>query len=227
MADIDKEVKKDIDLLEKEFDTLSFINSNKAFLEDEHLEKLKTIAEKSHKMNDRDIPYLTDDEIENMSIQRGTLTHHERDIINTHAYVTEKILNKLPWPKKLAKIPAIAGAHHEKLDGSGYPLHLHGKELNIQARILAVADIFEALSAPDRPYKKPMNLSQTVQVLESMGKENKIDKDIVTLFLKPKHILNTLKSTFHHLKLILMGLINDLSFQVRPSGYSTLRLTLP
>jgi len=93
-------------------------------------------------------------------------------------------LNKLPWPKHLANIPSIAGAHHEKLDGSGYPLHLKKKDLNIQARILAIADIFEALSAQDRPYKNPKTLSQTINVLEQMGKNKLLDNDIITIFFK-------------------------------------------
>ncbi|MCF6247452.1 MAG: HD domain-containing protein [Desulfobacula sp.] len=186
IADIDRNLESAIARLDKEFNFLSFINSNKAHLENEHLEQLKAIQNKSYEIENHVVPYLTDDEIENLSIQKGTLTHKERDIINSHAYVTEKILNKLPWPRKLSKIPAIAGAHHEKLDGSGYPLHIDGKNLNIQARILAVADIFEALSAQDRPYKNPMSLSQTVKVLKSLGDTNKIDKDIVSLFFKTR-----------------------------------------
>ncbi|MCD4678345.1 MAG: HD domain-containing protein, partial [Desulfobacula sp.] len=132
------------------------------------------------------MPYLTEDEFENLCILKGTLTSKERDILNSHAYLTEKILNKLPWPKKLANIPSIAGAHHEKLDGSGYPLHLNKENLNIQARILAIADIFEALSAKDRPYKEPMTLSGTVKVLEQMGENGLIDKDIIKIFFKSK-----------------------------------------
>ncbi len=182
IADIDRNLENALALLDKEFDTLSLINSNKAYLENEHLEQLNTIKNKSFILQDRKVPYLTDDEIKNLSIQKGTLSHKERKVINSHAFVTEKVLNKLPWPKKLAKIPSIAGAHHEKLDGSGYPLQLDGKNLNIQARILAVADIFEALSAQDRPYKNPMNLSQTVKILKSMGEDNKIDKEIVRVF---------------------------------------------
>jgi HD-GYP domain-containing protein (c-di-GMP phosphodiesterase class II) len=123
-----------------------------------------------------EIAYLTDDEFENLCVLRGTLNSTERETINAHATLTEKILNKLPWPKKLSRIPKIAGAHHEKLDGSGYPLHLDHNHLNIQARILAISDIFEALCAQDRPYKKPMSLSQTITVLEQMGENGLLDK---------------------------------------------------
>ncbi|MCD4718668.1 MAG: GAF domain-containing protein [Desulfobacula sp.] len=176
--------KEKIDILEKEFETLSYINSSKEHLNQSLIDQLEVIYEKSDKIFGKLQPCLTEDEFENLCILRGTLTSKERDIINNHAYLTEKILNKLPWPKKLANIPSIAGAHHEKLDGSGYPLHLSKKDLNLQARILAIADIFEALSARDRPYKNPMNLSKTVNILEQMGENGLLDKDIIKLFFK-------------------------------------------
>ncbi len=183
MADIDSVLNQKIDILDREFTTLTHINSSKSALDTSLLDHLAAVKKKSYTMNGRKVPYLTDDEMANLSISKGTLTKNERKIINCHAFVTQKILSKLPWPKKLAKIPAIAGAHHEKLDGSGYPLSLKAEDLNIQARILAVADIFEALSAQDRPYKKPMTLSQTIFVLKKMGNLNEIDKDIVHLFI--------------------------------------------
>jgi len=99
-------------------------------------------------------------------------------------------------------ILAIAGAHHEKLDGSRYPLHLKKENLNLQARILAIADIFEALSALDRPYKKPKTLNQTIKVLEQMGKNKLLDSDIIKFFLNLKRILNMQKPTCHHGKWI-------------------------
>ena len=180
---IDADCREKMDLLDREFDLLSRINATKTDIERSDWKQMSTIQQKTFSIDGRDIPYLTRDEVENLSISKGTLTASERIIINSHVWVTEKILSKLPWPKKLANIPSIAGAHHEKLDGSGYPLKLGEKDLNIQARILAVADIFEALSAQDRPYKKPMTLSHTVQVLEEMAGKNEIDKDIVALFL--------------------------------------------
>ncbi|MCK5350378.1 MAG: HD domain-containing protein, partial [Desulfobacula sp.] len=175
-----------IDILKKEFKTLSHINSTKKILDQSLVDQLEKIYEKSSNFSGIDVPYLTEDEFENLCILKGTLTSKERDILNSHAHLTEKILNKLPWPKKLANIPSIAGAHHEKLDGSGYPLHLNKENLNIQARILAIADIFEALSAKDRPYKEPMTLSGTVKVLEQMGENGLIDKDIIKIFFKSK-----------------------------------------
>ncbi len=94
-----------------------------------------------------------------------------------------KILEKLPFPKKLSHVPEYAGGHHEMMDGSGYPFGLTGDKLPLQARIMAIADIFESLTAKDRPYKKPMKLSQTIQILSSLRQNNKIDPDIYDLFI--------------------------------------------
>jgi len=194
MAQIDLICNKQINTLDKEFETLSFINSSRESIDQTLIDRLEAINEKSCDILGRPKPYLTKDEFENLCILSGTLTSKERDIINSHAYLTEKILNKLPWPKKLANIPSIAGAHHEKLDGSGYPFHLNKKKLNIQARILAIADIFEALCARDRPYKKPMTLSQTIKVLEQMGENGLLDKDIIQIFFKTETHLEYAKN---------------------------------
>lgn len=172
-----------IDTLDKEFEILSRINTSKKSLDPDQIDRLEAINDKACHVSGRSVPYLTENEFENLCVLKGTLTSKEREIINGHASLTEKILNKLPWPKKLINIPSIAGAHHEKLDGSGYPLHLNKENLNLQARILAIADIFEALSAQDRPYKSPMTLSQTIRILEQMGGNGLIDKDIIKLFL--------------------------------------------
>lgn len=182
MARIDSIYAGKIKILQNEMNTLANINSSRAPLNQDLIDQLENINEKSCEVSNR--PYLTADEFENLCVIRGTLTAGERDIINSHARLTEKILNKLPWPKKLSNIPSIAGAHHEKLDGSGYPLHLNKENINIQARILAIADIFEALCATDRPYKKPMTLSETVIVLKEMGENQLIDKNIIKIFFE-------------------------------------------
>ncbi|MCP4672667.1 MAG: HD domain-containing protein, partial [Desulfobacula sp.] len=185
-TEIDERCSEKINDLEKEFEILSRINSTKESLDKNLIGQLKKIHEKSDIINGKKEHYLSDDEYKNLSIFRGTLTPKERDIINSHVSLSHKILNKLPWPKKLANIPSIAGAHHEKLDGSGYPLHLKKENLNIQARILAIADIFEALSAQDRPYKRAMPLSQTIETLEQMGKSRLLDNDIIKIFFQSK-----------------------------------------
>ena len=98
--------------------------------------------------------------------------------------MTLKMLNELPFSKKLRHVPEYAAAHHEKLNGTGYPLKLKGKEISVQARVMAIADIFEALTAKDRPYKKPMKLSQAIQILGYMVKDDHLDPDLVDVFLK-------------------------------------------
>ncbi|HEB84467.1 MAG TPA: GAF domain-containing protein [Bacteroidetes bacterium] len=158
-------------------------NTGGEFMADDKIERLQAIAARTYGVDGETHPFLTDDEVYNLSIRKGTLTAEEREIINNHAMMTIKILNELPWPKKLRRVPEFAGAHHEKLDGSGYPLGLTADQISLQARIMAVADIFEALSAKDRPYKKPMPLSQAIKILGFMVKDNHIDKDVVDLFI--------------------------------------------
>ena len=122
-------------------------------------------------------------EVYNLSIGRGTLTEEERYAINDHVVQTIRMLSQLPFPKHLKNVPEIAGGHHEKLDGTGYPKQLSGEELSPAARILAIADIFEALTARDRPYKTGRTLSQAITIMASMSRERHIDAALFELFL--------------------------------------------
>ncbi len=122
-------------------------------------------------------------EVYNLCIGRGTLTEEERYAINDHVVQTIRMLSNLPFPKYLKKVPEIAGGHHEKLDGTGYPKRLSGAELSPAARILAIADIFEALTARDRPYKTGRTLSQAITIMASMSRERHIDTELFELFL--------------------------------------------
>ncbi|HQU72511.1 MAG TPA: HD domain-containing phosphohydrolase, partial [Calditrichia bacterium] len=152
------------------------INTGREFLDDASLERLTEIAARTYSVGGKTYPYLTENELQNLSVRRGTLTPQERKVIENHALVSIKILKQLPFPKKMSRVPEYAGGHHEKLDGSGYPFGLTAEQLPLQARIMALADIFEALTAHDRPYKKPMKLSRAVQILASMCEQNHIDK---------------------------------------------------
>ena len=122
-------------------------------------------------------------ELYNLMIQRGTLNSEERYIMNRHAIQTITMLEQLPFPSHLSRIPEIAGGHHEHLNGQGYPRGLQEEEISLEARILAVADVFEALTASDRPYKKAKSLSQTIKILSFMAKDRHIDDDLFKLFL--------------------------------------------
>jgi HD-GYP domain-containing protein (c-di-GMP phosphodiesterase class II) len=173
--------------LKRLFADLAFIkecNSPDEPMNDEKIQRLREIGEQTFTVGPRTFSYLTADEIKNLSIRKGSLNAEERQIVENHAMVTLKILNQLPFPRKLARIPKYAAGHHEKLDGSGYPLRLKLEQLPLQTRIMAIADIFEALTAKDRPYKKPMKLSQAMDILSSLTKERHIDPDIYDLFVR-------------------------------------------
>jgi len=123
-------------------------------------------------------------EIYNLSVKRGTLTPEEFFKIQEHIIITTLILEKLPFPDYLKNVPSYAETHHEKLDGSGYPRGLKGDEIPIGGRIIAIADIFEALTSSDRPYKTPKKLSEAIEIMADMVKKNKLDKHIFAVFLK-------------------------------------------
>lgn len=123
-------------------------------------------------------------EIYNLCIGRGTLTEEERFKINDHIVQTIVMLEQLPFPRALARVPEYAGGHHEKMDGTGYPKRIMGGDMSIPARIMAVADIFEALTAADRPYKAPKTLSESIKIMSSMVKDQHIDPEIFKLFLE-------------------------------------------
>lgn len=127
---------------------------------------------------------LTPAEVTNMCVQRGTLNDEERRIINRHIDITIEMLESLPFPKHLKNVPEYAGGHHEKMDGTGYPRGLTKEQMSVQARIMAIADIFEALTASDRPYKKAKTLTESLRILGFMAKDNHIDADLFRVFLE-------------------------------------------
>ncbi|MDR3370879.1 HD domain-containing phosphohydrolase [Rhodoferax sp.] len=128
--------------------------------------------------------FLSDDEINNLCILRGTLTSAERDTINYHIVATIKMLEKLPWPQHLKNVPEYAGGHHERMDGKGYPKGLTRDQMSVQARIMGIADIFEALTARDRPYKPGMKLSQAMRILQQFKQNGHIDPDVFDVFVQ-------------------------------------------
>jgi response regulator RpfG family c-di-GMP phosphodiesterase len=135
-------------------------------------------------------PLLTDDEAMNLCIKRGTLNDEERKVINNHIVATIKMLESLPFPKNLQNVPEYAGGHHEKMDGTGYPRGLKRNDMSVQARIMAVADIFEALTASDRPYKKGKKLSECLNIMGRMKTDQHIDPDIFDIFIRERVYLD-------------------------------------
>ncbi len=129
---------------------------------------------------------LDEEEILNLCVRFGTLTDDERKIINNHIWVTIRMLESLPWPKHLKNVPEYAGGHHERMDGKGYPRGLTRDEMSVQARIMAIADIFEALTAADRPYKKGKTLSESLVILGKFAENGHIDPDLFDIFVREK-----------------------------------------
>lgn len=130
--------------------------------------------------------FLSDDELYNLSIVRGTLTAEERWIINNHINVTITMLDSLPYPRSLSRVPEYACGHHERMDGSGYPKGLKREEMSVPARIMGIADIFEALTSKDRPYKKAKTLTESLEILGRMKVNHHIDPDLFDVFIREK-----------------------------------------
>ena len=134
--------------------------------------------------------FLTAEEVDNLNIRFGTLTEPERKEINNHISVTIRMLESLPWPKHLQNVAEYAGGHHERMDGKGYPRGLTKDQMSVQARVMAIADIFEALTARDRPYKKGKMLSESLRILGNFSLNGHIDPDLFDIFIRQKVYLD-------------------------------------
>jgi len=156
-------------------------------MKDEDIARVKRIA--AYRWRDvagHEANFLSDDEVKNLTIRAGTLTEEERKIINHHIVATIKMLEALPWPKHLANVPEYAGGHHERMDGRGYPRGLKREQMSVQARCMGIADIFEALTARDRPYKKGKTLSESLEILGRMKLNHHVDPDLFDIFVRKK-----------------------------------------
>ena len=170
--------------LKADFEFLEDINTGTKFMDEKMLDRLNNIAARQWDLDGNPRNLLSGDELHNLSISQGTLTNDEKEVIKNHVNVTYKILSQLPFPKKLKNVTHYASAHHERMDGAGYPFGLKGDQIPLQARIIALADVFDALTAKDRPYKKEKTLSEAIKIMGYMVKENHIDADLFELFIK-------------------------------------------
>jgi len=176
--------------LDEDMSFLEIANIGGEFMADDKIARVHSIAQKKWFENGVEKPLLSEDEVMNITIRKGTLTDDERHKINDHARMSKEMLDQLPFPKKLRRVPEIAGGHHEKLNGKGYPQGLNAEQLSLESRILALADIFEALTASDRPYKDAKKLSEVAKIIGFMVKDGELDGDLVKFFYEQKlHLL--------------------------------------
>jgi hypothetical protein len=186
-----KKVTHDAHVIKKQLDDdknfIRKVNFGTEFMKPEDIQRVKDIANYEYKNDSQQsVKFLTENEVYNLTIERGTLTPEERTVINNHIVVTINMLESLPYPKDLRRVPEYAGGHHERMDGKGYPKGLTREQMSIPARIMGVADIFEALTSKDRPYKKAKTLSESLTILGKMRLDNHIDPDIFDLFIREK-----------------------------------------
>ena len=163
-----RECRADIDALDEDREFLRATNRGAESMKDADLQRVRDIGIAHMWRNAQGVEsdFLSADEIENLTIRAGTLTMAERDTINYHIVATIKMLEQLPWPKHLKNVPEYAGGHHERMDGKGYPKGLTREQMSVQARVMGIADIFEALTARDRPYKQGMKLSEAMGIMQ-------------------------------------------------------------
>jgi len=161
---------------------------NKAgFLPDDTLAQLQALARRTYTDSaGREQPWVTPEELTQLSVRKGTLTAAERSVMESHVVMTSSILENVAFPKAYASVPLWAGAHHELLNGKGYPRHLSGGDIPREVRLLTILDVFDALTAKDRPYKPGMPVERALGILRSMAEEGGVDGEILALFEKSK-----------------------------------------
>ena len=179
------ELKAKFAQLDEERAFLRHTNVGGEFMRDEDVARVKQIATQYRWVDPegKEVNFLTDDEVKNLTIRAGTLTGDERQVINHHIDLTINMLEALPWPKHLTKVPEYAGGHHERMDGKGYPRGLTREQMSVQARCMGIADIFEALTAKDRPYKKGKTLTESLSILGKMKLGQHVDPDLFDVFM--------------------------------------------
>ena len=157
------------------------------FMSEQDVARVRKIASyRWRNASGEDCDFLSAEEADNLCITRGTLNADERAIINHHIDVTIQMLEALPWPRHLQHVPEYAGGHHERMDGKGYPRHLTREQMSVPARVMAIADIFEALTASDRPYKPGKTLTEALTILGRMKQEQHVDPDLFDIFVREK-----------------------------------------
>lgn len=168
-------------------DLIIRVDNPATFVDREIQNRLKQIASRTYRDNSgQEHPWLKEKELAGLSVAKGTLTGQERSIMEDHVVVTARMLDKIPFTTRLKDVPYFAAIHHEHLNGNGYPKGLSGEQIPIEGRILALVDVFDALTADDRPYKKAMPLEQALKILGFMVKDGELDGELLDIFIKYK-----------------------------------------
>ncbi len=187
VSDTDKDlINSKLEKIQNDIEFLDNANVGGEFMSDDLKDRVKEIAKQNISINGNKKSILSENEIDFLTISRGTLSKKDRKIMEDHVVLTYELLNKLPYPDHLKQVPFYAGCHHEKINGKGYPNGYSGDKLPLQARIIAIADVFEGLTAPDRPYKKGYKLSKALNILKFMVNDGEIDSDLFKLFITKK-----------------------------------------
>ena len=181
-----KEIEEQIKQVNEDFKFLEASNIGGEFMSEELQNRVHDIAKQKIKLDDKHCSILNEKEVDFLTIKRGTLSDEDRQIMENHVSLSYELLDKLPYPEHLKQVPFYAGCHHEKLNGGGYPNGYSGDQLPLQARIIAIADVFEGLTAPDRPYKEPYKLSKALNILKFMVNDGEIDPDLFNLLITKK-----------------------------------------
>ena len=183
LPEFDEKYTKAIKEIDENIKFIEACNIGGEFMKSELQDKIVAISKQKLFLNNKEMNILSDNEVRNLNITKGTLLPEERDIINDHISITIDMLEELPYPKNLKNIPEFAGGHHEKMDGTGYPKGLKADQMSPQAKIMAIADIYEALTAADRPYKDGKKLSQAMRIMGFMKNDYHIDEDLFEIFV--------------------------------------------
>lgn len=204
-------------VLDEERDFIRTCNVGSEHMSTQAKERIQAIAQRQWLGPDKQFQdFLTTNEVYNLNITKGTLTIEERQMINNHIVTTINMLESLPYPKYLRAVPEYAGGHHERMDGKGYPKGLTREQMSIPARVMGIADVFEALTARDRPYKRPMKLSEALTILGHMKENNHIDPDLFDVFIHEKIYLQ------YATRFLATDQIDEVDFSTLP-GYNPLK----
>jgi len=194
-AKLDNQYLQELNRLHEEREFIQECNIGGEFMDEEKQQNVRDIAKQQWQDPDGDtMPFLSHEEVYNLTIPKGTLTPEERDVVQHHIVATHEMLDALPFPPHLKNVPEYAGGHHERMDGKGYPRGLTREQMSVPARTMAIADVFEALTAKDRPYKEAKKLSEALNILGVMKQTGHLDPDLFDVFINQRVYLEYAKN---------------------------------